>query len=85
MGCNHTKQSRKYSHDWQYPGHYPGYHCHPNESDGAYCIDTENVDCSSIFYSYIDGCKKYPYDLMNLDKTIDMMVNPSTTFYDLND
>ena len=62
-----------------------GYHCHPNESDGAYCIDTENVDCSSIFYSYIDGCKKYPYDLMNLDKTIDMMVNPSTTFYDLND
>lgn len=35
------------------------------------------------FYSYIDN-QGYPFDLNSLDNSVDLQLNPSTTYYDLN-
>lgn len=77
--------TRYYSHSWEYPGYYEGYECHDPEYDGAFCImpPVEGDQCGSNYYAYIHFCKGYPFDLMNLDKCIDMMANPETTFYNL--
>lgn len=40
-------------------------------------------DDGPYYYSYIDN-QGYPFDLMLLDESVDMMDNPGSTFYDLN-
>lgn len=79
--------TRYYSHSWEYPGYYEGYACHEPEDDGSFCIappPDPGASCESFFYDYIDTCKRYPFDLLNLDKIIDVMSNPVNSFYDLN-
>lgn len=91
MACTQPKRERQYSSSWSYPGHYPGYDCHPETPDQGTCLPDEDTGggtggaCASSYYDYIDVCKGYPYDLTDLDKPIDLMSNPSNQFYDLND
>ena len=79
---------RRYSKSWSYPGNYPGYGCHPEPPEEGICIQPpvveDNAGCSSDYYLYIDSCKGYPFDLMDLDKPIDLMSNPENPIYDLN-
>lgn len=74
-------QARVYSNSWNYPGYYEGAAEHPPKEEVI--VDT-TVD-SPDDYSYIDVYEGYPYDIEELDKTIDIMEDPSPTFYDLMD
>ena len=74
-------QPRVYSNSWNYPGNYEGSAEHPAKVE----VIVDTTTYSPDDYDYIDVQESYPYDLEDLDKPIDIMVDEDPTFYDLMD